>query len=131
METQTNVSKNKLSASFFFLSLGLIITLITSVTSWLTLFFQTLDNKFPDVLNANYQYGYQTYNFEGMRMALATLIIFFPIFLIVSYYWKKKDNIGLLGADAVLKKWLIYIILFVSSLVAVIDLVTLVRYFVS
>ncbi|MBP9715262.1 MAG: hypothetical protein KBD52_02135 [Candidatus Pacebacteria bacterium] len=133
METQQNldINKSKLNLGFFFLSLGVIITLITSVVSALNLFFSTLDKKFPDVLNANYQYGYSTYDYESMRMSLATLIIFFPVFLIVSYFWKKAQSNTLGSIDELVRKWLIYILLFLSSLVVVIDLVTLVKYFVS
>ncbi len=140
METQTNKEVGKLnlpagrqgtSAGFFFLSLGLLITLITSVVSFLNLIFSTLDKRFPDVLNATYQYGYFTHDYESIRMALATLIIFFPIFIIISYFWQKYKKTGLKHGDEVIRKWLVYIILFLSALVLAIDLVTLVRYFVS
>jgi hypothetical protein len=133
METQQNlkVEKPKMSVSFFFLSLGLLITLITSVVSFLNLVFGTLDKRLPDALNASYEYGYSTYDYEGIRMALATLIIFFPIFLIITYFWNKFSKEELSKIDEMVKKWLIYIILFLSSLVAAIDLVALVQYFVS
>ncbi len=133
METQQNLvnSESKLNVGFFFLSLGVLISLITSVVSFLNLVFGTLEKRFPDVLNSTYQYGYSTYEYEGIRMALATLIIFFPVFLLVSYFWK-KFTLGMIGRyDEVVKKWLVYIILFLSSVVVIIDLVTLVRYFIS
>lgn len=133
METQQGLQENKskLSVGFFFLCLGLLITLITSVVSFLNLVFETLNKRFPDVLNASYQYGYSTYEYEGIRMALATLIIFFPVFLVVSYFWKKflRGTVGLI--DEIIKKWVIYIILFLSAIVTMVDLVVLVRYFVS
>src|SRR5512138_3775674 len=133
METEQNLQTNKprLNIGFFFLSLGLLITLITTVVSFLNLIFATLDKKFPDVLNSVYQYGYSTYNYEGIRIALATLIIFFPVFLVVSYFWKRFIKKGIGHIDEVIKKWLIYIILFLSALVIAIDLVTLVKYFIS
>lgn len=126
-----DTNKPKLSAGFFFLSLGVLITLITSVTSFLNLVFSTLNKKFPDVLNATYQYGYSTYDFEGMRMSLAILIIFFPLFLVSSYFWNKYTKSEMGAGDKVLRKWLIYIILFLSSLTLAIDLVTLIKYFIS
>jgi len=124
-------NKPKLNAGFFFLCLGLLVTLITSVVSFLNLVFSTLDKRFPDVLNSNYQYGYSTYDYESIRMALATLIIFFPVFIVVSYFWKKftKERMGVF--DEIIKKWVIYIILFLSSVVVIVDLVTLVKYFIS
>jgi len=128
METQHN---SRLNVGFFFLSLGVLISLITSVVSFLNLVFGTLNKRFPDVLNSSYQYGYSTYEYEGIRMALATLIIFFPIFLVVSYFWKKFSEKRMGSIDEIIKKWLIYIILFLSSIVVVVDLVTLLRYFLS
>lgn len=130
MEPQTNV-QSKLGIGFFFLCLGVLITLITSVVSFLNLVFETLNKRFPDVLNSSYQYGYSTYEYEGIRMALATLIIFFPVFLVISYFWNKFATRGLGHINEIIRKWLIYIILFLSSLVIVVDLVTLVRYFIS
>ncbi len=126
METNT-----KMTPKFFFLSLGVLIGLITTVTSFLNLAFETLDFRFPDVLNATYQSGYYSYNYDGARMAIATLIIFFPIFLILMRYWKKTIANGLSVADSVIRKWMIYLILFLSAIVTAVDLVTLVRYFVA
>lgn len=132
MQTQqTEGLKPKLNIGFFFLSLGVLITLITSVVSFLNLVFSSLDKKFPDVLNATYQYGYATYDYESMRMALAILIIFFPIFILVSYFWKKFTNGEMGYLEEITKKWVINIILFLSAIVIAIDLVTLVKYFVS
>lgn len=121
----------KLSPKLFFLSLGLLVSLIANVISFLNLVFATLDKRFPDVLNATYEYGYNTYSFESMRTALAALIIFFPVFLIISYFWNKATNKELGHYDEILKKWVIYLIVFLASVTVVVDLVTLVRYFIS
>ncbi len=129
---ETNIeTKSKFSVGFFFLSLGVLISLITSVVSFINLVFETLNKRFPDVLNASYQYGYSTYEYESIRMALATLIIFFPVFLLISRFWNKFIREGLGHVDEVVRKWVIYIILFLSSFIAIVDLVTLVRYFIS
>ena len=131
METQTPIQKSSLTPKFFFLSLGVLISLITSFSTFLVLMFETLDKKFPDILNSNYTAGYSSYDYDSIRATLATLIIFFPVFLILSYFWRKlaKNNLGV--KDNVIFKWMIYLIIFLSSLVVIIDLVTLVRYFVS
>lgn len=122
---------HKLSPKFFFVSLGVLATLIASVTSFLNLVFATLDKHFPDALNATYEYGYNTYSYEGMRTALATLIIVFPAFLILSVLWTRLVKQGLGLTDAVIKKWMLYLVIFLASVVVIVDLVTLVRYFVS
>lgn len=124
-------NKTRLSVGFFFLSLGTLITLITSVVSFLNLVLGTLDKHFPDVLNSDYQYGYNTYDFESIRIALATLIIFFPVYVILSFLWRRFIKKGLGDFDQVIKKWLVYLILFLSALVIAVDLVTLIKYFVS
>jgi len=133
METQQNleVKKPRLNIGFFFLSLGLLITLTTSVVSFLNLIFSTLDKKFPDVLNSTFQYGYSSYDYNSIRSALATLIIFFPVFLVVSYFWRKFTKGEMGSIDEVIKKWVLYIILFLSSIVVAVDLVILVKYFVA
>ncbi len=133
METQTqiNTTKPNFSVGFFFLSFGALISLTTSVVSFLSLVFETLNKRFPDVLNSSYQYGYSTYEYESIRTSLATLLIFFPVFLVISYFWKKFTKREMGRVDEIIKRWLIYIVLFFSSLIIVGDLVTLVRYFIS
>ncbi len=131
MENNTDHSKNKLSPKFFFLSLGVLVTLITSVVAFLNLVFQTLEKKFPDVLNASYDYGYSSWNYEGIRSAIATLIIVFPVFLVLSYFWRKASKANLGHIDEIIKKWMVYLILFIAGIVAIVDLVVLVKYFVS
>lgn len=128
---ETSIQKTSLTPKFFFVSLGVIITLITSVSSLLVLFFETLNQKFPDALNSIYQYGYNSYNFNSIRQSLATLIIVFPVFFILSYIWKKISNGELGHIDIIIRKWMVYLILFLASVVVIVDLVTLVRYFVS
>jgi hypothetical protein len=133
MENQQIIESNKpkLNIGFFFLCLGLLITLITSVVSLLNLIFSVLEKQFPDVLNATYQYGYSSYSYDSIRTSLATLIIFFPIFLVVAFFWRKYQMGGMGHIDEIIKKWVIYIILFLSSIVVAVDLVILVRYFVA
>jgi hypothetical protein len=124
-------SSQKMTPKFFFVSLGVLVTLIASVTSFLNLVFSTLDKHFPDALNAVYQYGYNTYDYASMRTAVATLIIVFPVFLFLSRVWTKLVSTSLGHTDAIIKKWMLYLVIFLASVVVIVDLVTLVNYFVS
>lgn len=128
---ETTIQKSKLTPRFFFISLGVVVSLITSVVSFLVLLFESLNKKFPDALNSVYQYGYNSYNYETIRASLATLIIFFPVFLVISYIWVRecKEDIGYVNLT--IRKWMIYLIMFLATLVIIIDLVTLVKYFIS
>ncbi len=125
------MSHNSLTPKFFFLSLGVLVTLITSVVSFLNLIFETLNKQFPDALNAVYQYGYSSWDYDSIRASLATLIIVFPVFFVLAYFWKKESHKNLGSMDTIIKKWLIYIVLFLTAIVIVVDLVTLVKYFVA
>lgn len=116
---------------FFFLLLGVVITLITTVATSLSLFFEVLDKQWPDILTATYSYSYNSYSYESLRSYLAILIIIFPVFLILTYFFARQLKKGLGERATVVLKWAIYLILFLATAVVVIDLVTLVNYFVS
>jgi hypothetical protein len=131
MENQIIQEKSRLRPLFFFLSLGVLVSLITSIVSFLNLVFETLNKKFPDVLNASYSYGYNSYDYANLRSSLATLIIVFPIFVVLIYFWNKITKMQLSNIENIIKKWMIYFIIFLSSIVIIVDLVVLVRYFVS
>lgn len=121
----------KLTPKFFFLAVGSLVTLIASVSAFLNLVFSALDHVFPDVLTSSYQYGYVSYSYDSMRSALAILIIVFPVFLILSKLWRKVSQISMSHWDEIIRKWVIYLILFLASVTVIVDLITLVRYFVS
>jgi len=123
--------QRKLTPYFFFITLGVLIALITSVSAFLNLVFETLNHVFPDVLTDSYRTGYYSYAFDAIRSSLSILIIFFPIYLILENRWYKAATKTLTHYDEVLRRWAIYLILFLASLTVLIDLVTLVRYFVS
>lgn len=122
---------SKITPKFFFLSIGVVASLIASVSAFISLIFSALDHVFPDVLTASYQYGYASYSFDQMRSSIALLIIIFPVFLVLSHFWTKSFKSGLSHWNEVLKRWALYLVIFLASIMVVVDLVTLVRYFVS
>ncbi|HEY0980164.1 MAG TPA: DUF5671 domain-containing protein [Candidatus Paceibacterota bacterium] len=121
----------KVTPYFFFITLGTLIALITSVSAFLNLVFETLNHVFPDVLTDSYLSGYYSYSFDGIRNSLALLIIVFPIYLILERLWRKASAKGLSLWSDTLRRWALYLILFLTSVTVIADLVTLVRYFVS
>lgn len=125
------MEQQKVTPRFFFITLGVLIALITSTVSLLNLLFGILDNTFPDVLSSTYSAGYYPYAHEGLRGALSTLIIFFPIYIILERQWSKISKGTLSRWDGILRKWSLYLILFLSAITILIDLVVLVRYFVG
>lgn len=124
METQT---QTKTSAKDFFINLGAIVALYTTVVSLLNLLFTVINNAYPQITSGyNYALGSQS-----ISMPVATLIIFFPIFILLMWLLEKgyktepeKKNIGI-------RRWLTYITLFVAGLTLAGDLVTILYYFID
>jgi hypothetical protein len=125
------MESKKVNPQFFFVSLGVLVTLIMSVTAFLHLVFQILDHVFPDVLTDTYQYGYVLSSSAGIRTSLALLIIIFPLYLVCEYLRIRIGKRGLTHADEVLQRWALYLIVFLTSTTIIASLVTLVQYFVS
>lgn len=127
-KTQT---AGKIAPHFFFTTLGVVVSLMVATVGFLNLIFETLDHAFPDALNATYQYGYQSYTYDGVRTALAIVIIAFPVFFALGNIWRRAIKKGLSHADEVLKKWVVYGLIFLIALTAFVDFIVLVRYFVA
>jgi hypothetical protein len=106
------MENKKLTPGFFFMTLGVVATLVTTVVAFLNLIFETLNRAMPDVLSGQYTFGYQTYDYEAIRSSLATLIIAFPAYLILSYFWTKFAHTGKLSEyNTWLRKWMMYLVL--------------------
>jgi len=103
-----------------FLHLLAIVTLYWSAVSFVTLLWQYINYFFPDILN-NYYYEGLT---GPIRFAVASLIIVFPVFIIVSWYLNKIYRMESLVRESKIRKWLLYLTLFIASLVIIGDLVS-------
>jgi hypothetical protein len=103
-----------------------IVTLFMGVISFIALYFQYVNIKFPDVLSF-----YYPGSLEIIRQCMAILIVAWPVFILITWMIYRdlrgepaKINIGI-------RKWLQYLTLFVASLTIIIDLITLIRYFLD
>ena len=99
-----------------FLHLLAVVTLYWSAISFVTLLWQYIDYFFPDILN--YYYG----GVSGtMRFAISSLIIVFPVFILISWYLNKIYRREAVVRESKIRKWLIYLTLFIASLVIIGD----------
>jgi len=118
--------KAKTTPKDFFLYFATMVGLYVSVYSLIALLFEYIKILFPDALDT---YG-DPYS-SSVRFAIASLIIVFPIYLvltrIVNTYLRKNPE----KRDVGIRKWLIYLTLFVAGVAIVIDLVTLVNTFLG
>lgn len=126
---ENNINSNQPSTSRsgvqdFFLYLFSIICLYVSSVSFISLMYAIINKYFPDNL-----YNYSS--FSSAKWAIASLIIFFPVFILLSWVINKSiikfPEIANLG----IRKVLYYFTLFVAGLAVAIDLVTLIFYFLD
>ena len=101
-----------------FLHLLAIVTLYWSAISFTTLLWQYINYFFPDAL-----YYYDS-SASLIRFSVSSLIIVFPIFILVSWYLNKIYRRESAVRESKIRKWLIYLTLFIASLVMIGDLVS-------
>jgi len=111
-----------------FLHLLAIVTLYWSAVSFITLCWQYINYWFPDVLNRYYY----SEGFSGpIRFAVASLIIVFPVFLLVSWFLNKIYTKESQVRESKIRKWLIYLTLFIAALVIIGDLIFVINTFLG
>lgn len=128
MDTSTNsVQETKTSAKDFFLHLGVMVALYTVTVSFLNLVFKIINKAFPEVSKNIYAWGAGS----EISMPVATIIIFFPLFIILSYFVYKTYLQDPSKKELGIRKWLTYITLFVAGLLLAGDLVTVLYKFLD
>lgn len=109
-----------------FLHLLATITLYWSAISFITILWQFINRFLPDTDRTYYQ------DYLGpMRFAVASLIIVFPVYILVSWYLNKNYLRNSEIREMKLRKWLIYFTLFVAALVIIGDLVRVILVFLE
>lgn len=114
------------SAQDFFLNLGVVATLYAVVISFLSLAFSVINRLFPDTLS---YYG-DPYS-SGVRFAMATIIVVFPLFVWLSRTVTKAIMNDEARKHSAIRRWMVYVTLFLASLTLVIDLVVVLNSFLS
>ncbi|MBI1866155.1 MAG: hypothetical protein HYS02_00100 [Candidatus Staskawiczbacteria bacterium] len=111
-----------------FLHLFAVVTMYWSAISFITLCWQYVNYYFPDVLN--YNYGYM--GFAGpIRFAISSLVIVFPLFILASWFLNKIYAKEAQVRESKIRKWLIYLTLFITSLVIIGDLIFVINTFLG
>lgn len=106
-----------------FIYLGIGISLIVSVTNLLQVIFAAINRKFVDVLNYNnYVDVYQS----DVRFAIASLVVMFPIYIGLSWYVANDIRKFLYKQDILVRRVMIYLILFITILTLIGTLVSVI-----
>ncbi|KKP56026.1 MAG: hypothetical protein UR80_C0012G0010 [Parcubacteria group bacterium GW2011_GWB1_35_5] len=119
--------ENKTSAKDFFLHLGAIVALYAVVISFLNLTFKIISKSFPEIANNIYAWG----GGSEISMPVATLIIVFPLFVILSWLVHKIYTQNPIKKELGIRKWLTYITLFVAGIILAGDLITVLYKFLD
>lgn len=99
------------------------ISIYTIVLLW-----QYINHFFPDVLD----YSYSSYGLSSaIRWAVALLIIVFPAYVGVMFFMGKDIDRNPWKRDIGIRRWLIYITLFVAAVTIMVDLVVLIYNFLG
>ena len=125
MDTNQPTQKPRTSAGDFFLHLGVIVALYVSVISFINLTFSLIDYVCP---NLPLEYGVPA---RDLSFPISALIIFTPAYIFLSWLLGKQYNANPYKRELGVRKWLVYLTLFISGMVIAVDLVVLVYRFVS
>lgn len=123
------ITQARVTPQDFFMYLGVLITLYWSAGSLLHLLFRIIDRVFPDALESGYYY-YAGFD-SSMRFSIAALIIIFPVYLLLSRLIANSVRTHSEKADIWVRKWFIYLTLFIAGAVVVGYLVALVNSFLG
>ncbi len=123
MDTQ----KAKTTPKDFFLWAGAIVTFYWSVVAFLQLMFTYIDYAFPNVLAPSLSDPYQS----GMSYEMASLIVMFPIFLLLMYFIRRDITRDPSRSDLWVRRWALFLTLFVAGLTMAVSVITLLNTFLS
>jgi len=127
MEQEFQTVKRNLPRDLF-LHLLAIVTLYWSAISFVTLLWQFINNYFPDKLT-NYYSG--NFSLSLIRFNVSAIIIVFPVFILISWFLNKIYKKEAVVRESKIRKWLIYLTLFIASLVIIGDLIFVINQFLG
>lgn len=104
-----------------FLHLLAIVTLYASVISFIALFWQFINVWFPDPLNY-----YYTSIVNSVRWSASILVVMYPVYVFVTWLINRDFAGNPVLREIRVRKWLVYLTLFISALTVIIDVITLI-----
>lgn len=108
-----------------FLHLFAILALYFNAFNFIQLIFQYIDVLLPDPLNPIYNPG------GAIRWSLAALIVLYPVFVWAMRFLHKDIVAVPARADLRIRKWLVYLTLFLAGLLIIGDLIALISNFLE
>ncbi len=116
--------KPKMTPKDFFVYLGTAISLYVSAGALLALLFSIINKVVPDALMPYYASTWAT---GGMRFAIATLLVSFPLYLVLSWFIRTDIARNVAKYHLAIRKWFVYLTLFAAGATIAGDLIALVN----
>lgn len=126
METTPAVQTSRTTPKDFFLWAGAMIALYLSVISFISLLFEYINYTYPD---ASAAYG-DPYS-SAMRFSMAALIVLVPTTLVLLRLIRGTIKTDAGKATIWVRRWALVLTVFVMTVTVLIDLITLVNYFLN
>lgn len=123
---ETTIQRPRTTPKDFFLNLGVIAALYVSVVSVINLLFEVINRSFPDPL----QMYVDPYS-SAIRWTIASLFIIFPLYILFSWILNRDMVRNPEKRDLSVRKWLIFLTLFVAGVVIAVDLIVLINTFLG
>ncbi|HYF13330.1 MAG TPA: DUF5671 domain-containing protein [Candidatus Paceibacterota bacterium] len=121
------MERPKTTPKDFFLWAGAMIMLYGSAIAFITLLFNYINYAFPDALNYYWSDPYQ----GSMSFQIATITVMFPVFLLLMRVIRREIARDSSRGEIWIRRWALYLTLFIAGLTIVGDLITLLYYFLS
>lgn len=118
MMAYMKTSQKQHQAKDIFSHLFMIVVLYVGIISFLAMLFQMINVAFPDVLTLSY-----TYASDSLRVAISALLIVWPAYLGINYLILR--DLHKQKAVSAIRKWLLYLTLFLAGITIVVDLIVL------
>src|SRR3989344_6706920 len=120
------MDKPKVTPKDFFLWVSAMVFLYVSAFALINLLFEYINYTYPDVLNA-YIDPYS----GSMRIEIATLIVLFPVFLLLMHFIRRDISRDTTKRELWIRRWALFLTIFIAGLTVIGDLITLINYFLG
>lgn len=121
------MDKPKATPKDFFIWAGAMLAFYAGVVSFITLLFEYINQVFPD---QELNYYYDPYA-SGVAYYMSSLIVLAPVFLILMRVIRRSITQDPTRADIWVRRWALFLTVFVAGATIVIDLIVLVNTFLS
>jgi hypothetical protein len=116
----------KVTPKDFFMWLGAMVALYFSVGSFIALTFEYIERLVGDAAII----GYDPYS-GGIQFAIASLIVIFPVYITLTRMLNQDIRTNPLKKELWVRRWLIFLAVFVAGIAMLVDLIVLINTFLS